>query len=59
MSAALILPLALELTKFVIMEQRIRQLAAQAGASPEQLEEVLTKLRAEVAAMDPTKLPEV
>lgn len=55
----LLVPLAGEMVKFLIIEQRMRQLAAQAGAKPEQLEAALLKLRAEFAALDPTKLPEV
>jgi len=55
----LLVPLAGEIVKFLIVEANLRRLAAEAGASPEQLEAVLTKVRAEFAALDPTKLPEV
>ena len=59
MGPELIVPLAAEILKFVVVEQRMRKLAADAGASPEQLEAALSKLRAEFHALDPTKLPEV
>ena len=55
----LLVPLAGEMLKFIVIEQNMRRMAAQAGASPEQLEAALTKLRAEFALLDPTKLPEV
>ncbi|HQT98323.1 MAG TPA: hypothetical protein PK416_10685 [Thermodesulfobacteriota bacterium] len=57
--AGLLVPLAGEMIKFLIIEQNMRQMAAKAGATAEQLEEALVKLRAEFAALDPTKLPEV
>ncbi len=59
MGPELIVPLAAEILKFVVVEQRMRKLAADAGASPEQLEAALSKVRAEFQALDPTKLPEV
>ena len=55
----LLVPLAGEIVKFLIVEANLRRLAAEAGASPEQLEAALTKVRAEFALLDPTKLPEV
>ena len=61
MTPALGIGLALgsEIVKFLIVEQNMRRLAAQAGASPEQLEEALGKLRSEIAPLDASKLPEV
>ena len=55
----LLVPLAGEVVKFLIVEANLRRLAAEVGATPEQLEAVLTKVRAEFAALDPNKLPEV
>ena len=55
----LLVPLAGEIVKFLIVEANLRRLASEAGASPEQLEIALTKVRAEFALLDPTKLPEV
>lgn len=59
MGIELLVPLAGEIVKFLIVEANLRRLAAEAGASPEQLEAALTKVRAEFNALDPTKLPEV
>lgn len=59
MGLELLVPLAGEIVKFLIVEANLRRLAAQAGASPEQLEAALTKVRAEFAALDPNTLPEV
>lgn len=55
----LLVPLAGEMLKFLVIESNMRRMAVQAGATPEQLEAALSKLRAEFAALDPTKLPEV
>ena len=55
----LLVPLAGEIVKFLIIEQNLKRLAAAAGASPEQLEATLAKVRAEFSVLDPTKLPEV
>jgi hypothetical protein len=57
--AGLLVPLAGEMIKFLIIEQNMRRMAAEAGATPEQLDAALAKLRTEFAALDPTKLPEV
>ncbi len=59
MGMELLVPLAGEIVKFLIVEANLRRLAAEAGASPEQLEAALTKVRVEFAALDPNKLPEV
>lgn len=59
MGLELLVPIAGEIVKFLIVEANLRRLAAEAGATPEQLEAVLTRVRAEFAALDPTKLPEV
>ncbi len=55
----LLVPIAGEMVKFLIIEQNLKRLAAKAGASPEQLEEALSKVRVEFSMLDPTKLPEV
>jgi hypothetical protein len=55
----LLVPLAGEILKFIVIEQNMKRLAAQAGASPEQLEAAVKKIRVEFAALDPSKLPEV
>ena len=57
--AELLLPLGVEIAKLIIMERNVHNLAVQAGLTPEQLEAALKKVRAEFAALDPTKLPEV
>ena len=55
----LLVPIAGEVLKLIIIEQRLRSLSAEAGVSPEALESMLNKVRAEYQALDPTKLPEV
>lgn len=57
--AELLIPLGVEIAKLIIMERNVHSLAVQAGLTPEQLMETLTKYRAEFRALDPTKLPEV